>query len=297
MSHFKSPLARAFGLVIGYLASFWLVRLAYLTLVAYTFVRSPEKSSLQKIGDVVHANEVPTYGIAALVFAMALHIMHPLTRTQLGQLFGIHAFKERSLATNALGGLILATALTACSMLSGHMSYLGVYMKFDEVAFSVVTSMAFAALLTTMTIVEEYILRKALEPELERKVGPISVSVLSTAVYLLMKFLQFDLEWLTAMNLVLLNLMLSEVARAERTYMASACFCAVFLAVVHMFFGLPYMGQDMPGIFLLRSSNDAPLNSLLAGGSAGPEAGVVFTVLLIISISLRIRLRRDVPKS
>ncbi len=285
MLSLRHPLTRAFGLVTGYIISFWLVRLVYLTLVTYSFVRSPTNSALQKIGDVVRANQVLTYGFSALVFVTTLQILQPLTRTQFKQVFDSRRLRE-SFAPNALNGSILAAVLIIGSTLGGHMSYLGVYMKFDEVVFSLGSAALFGMAMFVTVVVEEFIMREVLEPELHAKFGLLGTLAGSSAVYLLLKWIQFDLGWTEIVNLLLLNLTLSMIARNERSYMASASFCAAFLTLVHVLFGLPYMGQDMPGLLLLRAASDDGLGTLLSGGTTGPESGIVLSVLLVIYLYL-----------
>lgn len=281
----RNKLARATGLMAGYVFTFWLIRLIFITLVAYTFVRAPQSSILQKIGDIVRANETLTYGLSAFLFVAALHILQPLTRTGLKQVFDASEFR-RTFAPNALNGLILAAVLIVGSMLGGHMSYLGVYLKFDEVAVAIGSSAVFGTCILLGVIIEEYLLRTALEPEVSKRYGVVAMSVASSAVFLAIKYVQFDLGLAEAVNFTLFNLVRSGIARAERSSMASATFSATFLIVVHIVFGLPFMGQDLPGIFLLRASGDEGLGRLLSGGSQGPEAGLVLTVLLIISLYL-----------
>lgn len=282
---FRNPLSRAIGMVVGYLFTLWLVRLIFLTFIAFSFVRSPERAALQKIGDVVRANQVITYGTAALVFVLALQVLQPLTRTSFRQVFDLQLLAQR-FAPNGLNGLIFAAVLVLGTTLGGHMSYLGFYMKFDEVVLTLTSAGLFALFLSVMVLVEEYVLRAVLEPRIGDSFGAFATLGISTAAFIGIKYLQFDLGWAEVLNLALLNLTLSIIARAEGGYMSSASFCAVFLILVHLVFGLPFMGQDMPGILLLRSSADEGLGTLLSGGAAGPESGLVLTVLLLIYLYL-----------
>lgn len=281
----RNPLARTLGMIAGYIATFWLVRLVFLTMVTFTFVRQPERMSLQKIGDVVRANQVLTYGFAALLFVITLHLLHPLTRTSFSQVFHWKELKT-SFAPNALNGLILALVLIAGSTLGGHMSYLGLYMKFDEVMMAIATALFFGIFLFFIVLVEEFILRVAFEPKLYEHFSLTGVAIVSSLTALLLKSIQYDLDWIAILNLGLFNLTLSIIARTEKTFMASTSFAGAFLVVTHIIFGLPFMGQDMPGLVLLRGANEEGLASLLSGGSSGPESGLVFTVLLIIYLYL-----------
>lgn len=283
----KHPVLRVLGLLAGYVACFWFFRLAFLTVVTYIVVRTTESSQspLQRIGDLARANQSLVGGASALLFALLLQILQPLTRTGFKQIFNLRELR-RVFAPNALNGLILAAVMIAGTTLGGHMSYLGVYMRFDEVAVSFVSAVAFSAALLSIAIVEEFIFRAALEPIAERGLGQTGALIASSLFYLAVKGVQHDLRWIEAGNLVLLNLTFSAIARAERTYMASAAFAGTFMVITHVLLGLPLMGQEMPGIFLLRASNDDGLGSLLSGGALGPEGGLVLSVLLAIYLYL-----------
>lgn len=264
------------------------MRLIFLTVVAYIVVRTTDSSSqnaLQKIGDMARANQSLVTGFSALLFVVLLQILQPLTRTSFKQVFNFPELK-RVFAPNALGGLILTAVMIAGTMLGGHMNYLGIYMRFDEVALSFVSAGIFGVSLFAQMIVEEYMFREALEPRLSDSMGALAAVAASSLLYLLVKHVQYDISWIQAGNLVLLNFTFSMIARSEKTYMASAAFAATFMIVSHLFFGLPLMGQDMPGILLLRASSDDGLGSLLSGGDQGPEAGLVLTVLLFIYLYL-----------
>jgi hypothetical protein len=274
-------------LIAGYIACFWTIRLIVLTLTAYTFVRSGEKSIAmhQKIGDAVASKQVLTYGFSALCFACVLHGLQPLTRTRLGVVFDRRAFKA-CFPANGLGGAIIASVMIIGSMLGGHMRYLGVYVRFDEVVIAVVSASLFGTALFTLALVEEYVMRAALEPPVFSAIGPLAGAAVSCLIYLTLKYIQFDMNPVEAINFVLLNLTLSMIARQERSFTASASFLATFLTLSHVVLGLPFMGQDIPGIFLLRGSNDNDLGTWLSGGAEGPEAGLVLTVLLVIYLYL-----------
>jgi membrane protease YdiL (CAAX protease family) len=279
---------RPLGFVAGYIVCFWLIRLIILTLVTFTFIRSDamSSSSLQRIGDAARANQVLTYGFSALFFVVILELMQPLTRTRIKQVFDLTQLKRIS-GASGLGGFILGLVLIAGSTLGGHMSFLGFFMRFDEVVVSIASGALFAGALLVLVLVEEYLFRKVLEPFLDDHFGPLVSVAVSCIVYVGIKASQFDFGqgtswWITAANLLLMNINLSGIARNERTPLASGAFLATYLVLVHILFGLPFMGQDMPAIFLLRGSSDEGLGQILSGGLQGPEAGLVQTVLLVI---------------
>ncbi len=279
---------RTLGLFASYVVCFLGVRLIFLSVVAFTLIQVPERvgsNMLQKIGDVFRANEVLTYGAAALIFVVLLHSFHPLTKTRLKDVFDMPALRKH-FSSNALHALILTLVFIFGTMLGGYMGYLGVYLTFSEVLASVFSTLLFGTSLFILAVVEEFLFRRALEPKLTENASPIMTMAVSSAVYLAVKALQFDMPFLGFLNFFLLNIKLSTIALHEKSPMASASFLGVFFFIAHVFFGLPFMGQDMPGLFLLRGTSDEGMGSLLSGGQNGPECGLVFTVLLIIYLYL-----------
>lgn len=279
MLSIKKPLHRTIAFYLGYLFFLWLSHLVMITLVTYTITRSHE--SLHRVDDFMRANQTLLFGFAALAFAVLMQMLHPLTKTKLSQVFHFASVRKFS-AVQLLSGFVLAAVYLAGGLLTHHLSWLGIYMSFDEVAVSMVSMVVLSTALFFLITVEEYVLRQALEPELERHVSRRATLCISTVCFLGIKILQFDVAPLQLLNLALLNMNLSLIARNEKSHLASAIFSSAFLISVHAFFGLPLFGQDMPGIFLIRTSTEDSLNTLLSGGTAGPENGLVLTVLLVV---------------
>lgn len=280
-------MARVLGLIAGYVFCLSAAKLVFTTLVAYTLARSidPSDASLQRMGEIVQANQVLVYGAAAFSFVVALHFLHPLTTTKFMQVFDIAQLKK-NFPPNALYGTILTLVMVIGTSLGGYMNYLGIYIRFDEVVVSIFSAVVFGASLFALILVEEYILRNALEKTLGQYRSPILVAVVSCATFVIIKTVEFDVGWAELVNLVLLNLTLSMIARHEKSYMASTSFAASFMILVHVLFGLPLMGQDMPGLLLLRGAADTRTGRLLSGGTSGPESGIVLTLLLAIYLYL-----------
>lgn len=282
------------GICIGYLFCYWLCRLVFITLVTFTYMHSND--SVQKAGDVLSSNLVPLTGVSALFFILTLHALYPLTQTRLKQVFSFNLLKTY-FPTAAIEGVILAAVLTAGLTLSDYMSYLGIYIRFDEIFLSLTSLLFFAISYFLMCLVEEYLLRGVIEPSLENKfpIRPYLPVLISSLLFLVIKYLQFEMGWVEFINFLLLNIVLSSVAKRYGSFFASAGFGSTFLILTHNIFSLPFLGQDMPGVFLFHSKtfsvqNTETLRSYLSGGGQGPESGFVLSVLFIIYLYLpRIR--------
>ena len=287
---------RTLGMFFGYILFFWLARLLTLSILTYSFLKTTPTtaigSTLQHIGEIAQANLLVTYGVAALLFVVTLQTLHPLTKTKLKNVFDWREFKQQFPKATILGSL-LTLILLLSTTLGGHLSYLGFYVSFDEVISSIASALFFTFLLLCISIVEEYILRSCLEPALETIFSTKSAISITGLCAITIKYIQFEngMTWITALNLFLFNITLSFFSRQKKYFghKASAILLGTFLVLNHIFFGLPFMGQDMPGIFLLRAASTPQNEELviwLTGGAYGPEAGIIMSVLLLTYILL-----------
>ncbi|MGE4234243.1 MAG: hypothetical protein AB7F43_13015 [Bacteriovoracia bacterium] len=272
---------RILGMWLGYLMCFWFLRLIFLTIVTYSMVRTHE--FIQKVGDFARSNLIPTYGIAALLFIGILHMLYPLSTTSVSKIFQISTFRK-NFAQNAFSGTILGIVLVAVLLVSGHLQYLGVYVQMDELVFTFLSILFFSLSIILITIVEEYILRENIEKLVNY---PLWVApILSSFCFLVIKWNQFELHWVEALNFVLINLVCSRM----RSYVSSSIFIFSFLLVLHILFGLPFLGLDIPGIILFHFvPSQVPVDSMTWidwSSSRGPESNLIFTTLLIVYLYL-----------
>lgn len=272
---------RAVGVLAGYLGFQWLANLAFLTLVAFLFLRSHE--SIPKIADFMLANRVLICGYSAILFAGLFEILRPLTRTRWQDIFHFSDLR-RVFTYHALQGAVLAAVLVLGGLLAGYFSWLGIFMRLNEIAISFASAAVFSLGLFGMVVFEEFLLRRVLEPQFRRYGGMLAVQAASCVAYVAIKRFQFELTLVEMLNFALLNLMFHRIARQERAHMASATFAGLFFFTLHSFFGLPFLGQDMPGIFLLRALEVG--GGLLSGGARGPENAFLLTVLLAVYLML-----------
>ena len=285
---------RALALFGGYLFVQWAVGLIVLTLSTFVVTRSGD--SVPRVADFIFTNKVPIHSLAAILFVLLIHQLYPLTDTRLPAVF------KRNFSTyHFLQGLMLGLVLVVGGLLGGHFSWLGFYMHFDEIVINFVSTVLFSFGLFTFVIFEEYLMRSVVEPQLRRFGSPTVLYIASCAIYVALKYFQFELTWFAALNFALLNLVFSTIARKERSHMSSATLAATFLFTLHTLFSLPFLGQDMPGVFLLRAveienaSGVRSLGVLLSGGTQGPENSLLLTVLLAVYLTLpwmRMRMRQ-----
>ncbi len=263
-----------------------------LTMVTYIFVRQEtgiERDSLQKIQDLIAANEILAVGAAALLYTLALHAFRPLARTSWSDIWALRK-NSAHLGPSLLHGVIIGAITLIATASGGYLSYLGFYLRVDEIALSSLTIFFFSAAVLMTALVEEYIFRACLEPVLSKRLSLGSTIAISTAMYVCTKAFLFDISAVVALNLALLNISFSLFARARGTFVASALLYFGLFTTMHFCFGLPFFGQDMPGILLLRpdsaSSEPGTLGYVLSGGSWGPENGLIFSALLVIALYL-----------
>ena len=294
-SHQIGSLRRSLLLLGGYLITIWIVNLILLTVVSFFYMRS--KASIPKIADFMLANKLPTCSIAAILFVLILQSLHPLTKTSVSDIFRFENFKSKTnfhFLFHSLQGIVLAGVLIIGGLIAGHFSWLGLFMRFDEVALSFATAFVFSIGIFAMISFEEYLMRKTLEPQFRRFGGSLAIQAASCVIFVAIKFLQFDITQIEMMNFVLLNLIFHGIARNERSHMSSAIFASSFIITLHSLFSLPFLGQDIPGIFVLRAlesdSNPAAsssnLGNFLSGGLRGPENSFILTILLGVYLSL-----------
>jgi hypothetical protein len=294
----RSPTFRIGALVAGYIFTCWLVRLVFITIVTYFFLQN--RTPLQDVGDVIRANYITTYGIAAALYITVLQFLYPLTITNWREVLPTKKAKA-TYPTGMVAGMVVAASLLFGTTLGGHYQFLGSYIKFDEIAISAGSVFVFALSLLSITLVEEFIFRGKAEPHLrilfqKEKLPPKlrepATVVAMAIVYVFIKDLQFTLEPMEALNMGLLSACLSKVRKETGSYVSAAGFAAGMYIVMHAICSLPLFGQDISGIILVRAPDEKGISSLLSGGEHGPENGLALTVLLTIyALQQKLKLR------
>ena len=109
----------------------------------------------------------------------------------------------------------------------------------------------------------------------------------SAAVYLIIYDVLFSLETMETINVIILSLCLTQINRTRNSHISSAAFATGIFLTLHSICSLPLFGQDVSGVILVRSPEDKGFNAILSGGAAGPENGLVFTILLVLFLFQR----------
>jgi membrane protease YdiL (CAAX protease family) len=183
---------------------------------------------------------------------------------------------------NAALGLIVVLVFITTALLGGNLSWLGFYTDLNEIPLQAFSMLVFTLGFVILLTVEEYFFRDYLFQPISNRFGTIGFAAITTVFFMLLKTFQFNITWMETINFGLLNLLLLKIATRNKSHMASASFAATFFVAIHIIFGLPFMGEDMPALFLIRSSSEDNLNILLSGGSRGAENSFILLVILLI---------------
>ncbi len=264
-----------------------MVNLIFLTFV--TFMGFHSNKSIPRIAEFMDANSVALHSFSAILFTFFLNILSPITTTRFKDIFRFHELKGKFLY-HFLQGAMLSAVLVGGGLLAKYFHFLGFYVRFDEVVLSVFSAAMLLFGLFALITFEEYLLRKIFEPLFRIFGGTITILAASSVLFVFIKRFEFDLTLIEMLNFFILNVILFGIARKDHSHMASATFFVSFLFCSHTFFGLSFLGHDLPSIFLVRSlESDAPiekLSELLSGGVRGPENGLILTVLLSVYLTL-----------
>ncbi len=296
---------------LGYVFLFKTAHLIFLTIVTSLHLRSIDISAptlstdaILKVDEILQANQILIYGLAATLYVVLLHIMQPLTTTRLSTVFQIQNLKTY-FPRHAISGLILTMVLILGGLLAGYIQFLGIYFNLDEIVVSLGSIAVFSLAIFSLILFEEYLLRNIIESiKIEttfEKVSPYVLSlIISTVFFLFLKIQQFELKRMEILNLILLNVVLFKISHADKSaqrFLSSASFFFVFLFTTHIFFGLPLFGQEMPGIILLRCTTGGFINTLFSGGIRGPENSLLFSLCMIVYIILPQDIFKRLPKN
>lgn len=281
---------RAIVLVLTYFLIGRAARLTFMTISTYFYIQG--SGNLNEIGDLVRANAVLIYGVSSGIFAAVLKLFYPITTTSVQDILGTNnkssLFERNSPFFVGLArGMTLGAALIAGTLLGGHLNYLGFYTKIDELLLSFVSITFFTISIIAISLVEEFLIRVNLEREASTHFGPFVGILSSLLVFLFIKYFQFNLELVSFCNLGILSILLSQLARKYNSHLAPAGFLTGCFFVLHALCSLPLFGQDVSGLFLLRTSSETGVGAYLSGGFSGPENGIVFTLLLLLMIIWR----------
>lgn len=183
-----------------------------------------------------------------------------LDRNAKGELFG-----------GVGSGLVAAGIFLALFYISGRGSFLGVYLT--STFGTPVFPLFFVDILALGTLIfcEEYIFRHKLLRLFAAELPPVAAITLSSAAYILVKWVQFDLTALDFLNLALFNFALGFFYLRVNKPHRGIGFALALSFLLHPLAGLPLWENESPSFFLFKTA--ARGDDHLFGGAAGPFAG------------------------
>jgi hypothetical protein len=135
--------------------------------------------------------------------------------------------------------------------------------------------------LLVLVVCEEYFFRYRLLGRLSTQISQFNAALVSTVVYILVKWVQFDLTYVDISNLFLLQMAMCFYFLGSGSAHRSLSFLAVFYGILHPIAGLPLWNQIGPSFFLFKH-NAAKSNAWLTGADAGPLAGFGMSGVLVL---------------
>jgi hypothetical protein len=194
----------------------------------------------------------------------------------------------RGLSSGTLGACTFLLFFT----LSGQLNYLGIYIT--STLGTPIFPLFFVNLLALalLLVCEEYIFRHKILRNLLVLLPPGAAVAVTTALHILVRHLQFQLEPVDYLSLTALNLTLGFFFVKSGKCHRSLGFIVAFLCLLHNMGGLALWGNESPSFFLFKAApHSIPL---LSGGSAGPLAGLgLFVVILIFTLGAYLTWRRE----
>lgn len=182
----------------------------------------------------------------------------------------------RGISSGAIAAGIYLLLFTA----SGQGSFLGIYITstFGTPVFPLF--FLDLAALCTLLFCEEYIFRHKILRLLLQQMAPGSAIALTTAAYMLVKYLQFELSSMDFVNLALMNLGMSYFFLKSGKAHRGIGFLVILLVFLHSIAGLSLWGIESPSFFLFKPIQRTP--ELLFGGGLGPFSGLALSSIFLV---------------
>ncbi len=294
--HDNFPLLRRIAIFSVWPAWLWVSHLVVLSVVAFVSIRSRESNQLLAVAEIMTSNDILVYGVTAFVLAGILRLFMPLT-IFFAPLWELSRPRFDRFRRGLFVGTTIAVSFLLAATISGQISYLGFFIQIDELAGSFTASLLFSIAFIGFSLFEEFIFRRVLDCNSFQKPKFLLVG---TLVWVILKHFQFGLTPVTALNFVVLNLVLVNAYERDQSFHFSGGILAGWHIVTHVLTGLPFLGRDIPSIVLFRAQgageSGANFISTLSGGETGPEGSVALTILLLITLWIpRIRNSRPQP--
>jgi hypothetical protein len=146
--------------------------------------------------------------------------------------------------------------------------------------------------LFALLICEEFIFRHKIQKYLFLRLPPSVAVLLTSAFYLLVKNLQFQLNVLDLLNLGLMSVALGFFYLKSGRSHRGIGFVLALITVFHPFAGLPLWDSESPSFLLFKPAMKS--SEFLSGVRGAPFSGIGLTsILLMIAIGAYWTWRRD----
>jgi hypothetical protein len=285
----KDWLDRAYSRALSYSLTYllWVLGFRLLVLTLITYFLMSANSRFQDISDAYSSNEIMLVAVGAILYTALLKWLNPLTSTTTEEIFTPHRFEKRFLPGFAQGA-VLACGVTLAFLLSGLYRYLGYFIQFEEAPLTLINILLRILGLGALAYCEEFVFRHKIMNYLRREMPDLGAAAFTALLYCGVKAFQFDLGWMQLVTLGLLSFSLSIKAMVDGDFVRGAGFWAGLLIVFHPFLSLPVLGNDFPGILLVKyqegSEGSATAFRLLTGGIGGPLSSFALQLLLLLDV-------------
>ncbi|HEY8278375.1 MAG TPA: CPBP family glutamic-type intramembrane protease [Bdellovibrionota bacterium] len=194
----------------------------------------------------------------------------------------------RGLSSGALAALSYILFFT----IAGQLGYLGVYITstIGTPVFPLFFVDLFA--LGGLLLCEEFLFRHKILRGLTAFMPDSAAITLTSALHVLVRHWQFQLEPFDYVNLFCLNLALGYFYVKSGKCQRGLGFLMALLFLLHSFGGLPLWGYESPSFFLFKAISRS--STLFTGGAAGPLAGAgMFGILLLLAFGSYLTWKRE----
>jgi hypothetical protein len=269
-----------------------LFRLLAMTLVAALLI-SPDTRFAQ-ISDAFASIELIVAGVGIAALIILSRALRPISHPRLDDLISTWRFEKRFLP-GLVWGATLGALWAGALMLGATADWVGTNLSYEEAAFTLTNTTLRALAIVFLVWCDEYFFRNSIQGRLQ-KVIPSEWAIFTTALaYTLLKLLQFDLglsQWLTLL-LVSINLGCRSVKDGD--FGKGAGLWIGFLLLIHPVLSLPILGNDIQGIFMVKTLTPAQdttaglISRWISGGLGGPLSSPALQLLLLLDTTVRWR--------
>lgn len=182
----------------------------------------------------------------------------------------------RGMSSGTMAALLVIIILLS----TGQINYLGVYITstFGSPVFPIFLTNLFSIFL--LLICDEFIFRHKLLQMFFRVLPEPFAIAATTALYVLLKWIQFPLQSMDIVNLSLLSTILGFFYAKNRKAHRGLGFIISMTVLLHPIAGLPLWSQTSPSFFLLKHT--AKSSDWMTGGNAGPMASIALCSMLLL---------------